>query len=168
MRGVIDALKFNDQFLLDEIEAVQIDIINIEADIADIQSDILVIESDIDDINDRMIRTGTASGAITIGDVLYAPSNGTVSRAVATAEASSYVIGIALQTVTNGNPVQYQVAGAVALTGVTAGDQYYLSANTAGSVVSTPDAVAGEYIVLVGRAPADGIMLIAPGSPILL
>lgn len=159
--NVIDRLKRND-------DAINAELATVIGDLTALEAIVVALGGDVDELQGAIFATGTTTTNVTAGDALYASANGSVGRAQANAEATSIVVGIALQTVTSGNPVRYQVCGSVALTGVTFGAEYYLSADTAGALVSTPDAVAGEYIVPVGRARANGILVIAPGPLVLL
>jgi hypothetical protein len=166
--NVIDRLKRNDDALNTELVALGLDVAQVISDLAALDAVVTALGTDVDELQGAIFATGTATTNVTTGDALYASANGSVARAQANAEATSIVVGIALETVTSGNPVRYQVCGSVALTGVTFGVEYYLSADTAGALVSTPDAIAGEYIVPVGRARANAILVIAPGPLVLL
>ena len=48
------------------------------------------------------------------------------------------------------------------------GDQYYLSAASAGDIVKTPPSSAGQYISRIGEAGSTGQLIIRVEPPILL
>lgn len=134
-----------------------------------LEQNIEVLVTDLGDLEDRIIRTGTAGAAVAAGEVVYASSNGGVSEAQANADATSRVAGIALNSAALGEDVIYQSAGVVTgLSGLTFNTFYYLSAVTPGLLVSTPDAVAGQYLVLVGLALTSTDLLLMPIAGILL
>jgi len=125
-------------------------------------------EADIIVLQDAIGHEGTSSGALTIGEALYAPSAGNIAKARANALTTSRVIGFASKTTTGAGVAEYQSVGIIPLTGVTAGTRYYLSAVTAGLIVSTPDAVAGQFLAAVGWGVDANLLLFIPHSPILL
>ena len=124
--------------------------------------------TDLGELEDVFVRTGEAAGAVSAGDVLYAPANGTVDQAQADAAGTSKIVGVAINAAALGENVIYYTAGVVPITGVVVDTLYYLSAVTPGAIVSTPDASAGEYIVPAGRGIETGQLLFLPGIRILL
>ena len=61
-----------------------------------------------------------------------------------------------------------KVAGIVATSGLNTGDQYFLSAASAGAIVETPPSTAGQYVTRVGEAGSTGQFIINADRPILL
>lgn len=116
---------------------------------------------------DSVFRTATAGSAISATQVVYASGNNAINKAQANALSTSRAVGIAPVAIANGAPGEYQLSGVVEVAGwgLTAGLVYYLSAVAAGGLVSTPDAVAGQYIVVIGKALATDklVLQIAPG-----
>lgn len=113
------------------------------------------------------------AGAIVIGTPVYSSANGTVDKARADVVATVNVIGLVADTsiasagtggiITNG--VLTASTGqwdAVASTsgGLTRNVIYYLSAATAGLLVSTAPSVAGQFVVRVGIAISTTELLI--------
>lgn len=119
-------------------------------------------------LKDAIGHEGTSGVALTAGQALYAPSAGNIALARANTLASSRVIGFASKTTTGAGVAEYQSAGIIPLTGVLAGVRYYLSAVTAGLIVSTPDAIAGQFLVQVGHGVDANLLLFVPHTPILL
>ena len=60
------------------------------------------------------------------------------------------------------------VAGAIANSGLDAGDEYYLSAASAGGIVKTPPSSAGQYVTRVGEAVNTAQLVIRIEPPMLL
>lgn len=95
----------------------------------------------------------TAGAALAAHDVVYVSAADTVSQAVASAPASSQVIGFAVGAAALSAAVQVQENGILnGFTGLTAGARYYLSGTTAGAVTNTIPAASGNTIVQVGYA----------------
>ena len=81
-------------------------------------------------------------------------SDGQVGKASA-ADGSlenAIVIGFANTTVTANGTVKVIIAGAIDLTGLDAGDLYFLSPTTAGAITLTPPSGAGQAVTRVGEA----------------
>ena len=107
---------------------------------------------------------------VTKGQILYSrASDGQVGKAIAsdTLDKAS-VAGVAETTKTAGQTVKVIVAGIVATSGLDLGDQYYLSAASAGAIVKTPPSSAGQYISRIGEAGSTGQLIIRIEPPILL
>lgn len=119
--------------------------------------------ADLGSLEDVFLRTGTAASPVGDGDILYAPSAGNVAPAQADAAGTSGVVGVALNDADTAEDVIYLVAGVdTTFSSLTAGSRYYLSADTPGAIVATPDAIAGEYIVPVGIALSATEFLLLP------
>ena len=108
---------------------------------------------------------------VTQGDVLYSrTSDGQVGKAVANDTLDKAVVaGIAETTVTAGSEVRVIVTGQVAVsTSIDAGDTYFLSASSPGSLTKTPPTTAGHYITLVGEAGTSNQLVLKINRPIQL
>ena len=78
------------------------------------------------------------------------------------------VAGVAETTKSTGQSVKVITAGIVATSGLNTGDQYFLSAASAGAIVETPPSTAGHYVTRVGEAGSTGQFIIKAEPPILL
>ena len=107
---------------------------------------------------------------VTQGDVLYArASDGQVGKAIANDTFDkALVAGVAETTKPAGQSVKVITAGIVATSGLNAGDQYFLSAASAGAIVETPPSTAGQYVTRVGEAGSTGQFIVNAERPILL
>ena len=107
---------------------------------------------------------------VTQGDVLYArTSDGQVGKAIANETFDkALVAGVAETTKSAGQSVKVITAGIVATSGLNFGDQYFLSAASAGAIVETPPSTAGQYVTRVGEAGSTGQFIINADRPILL
>ena len=56
----------------------------------------------------------------------------------------------------------------MATSGLNAGDQYFLSAASAGAIVETPPSTAGQYVTRIGEAGSTGQFIVNAERPILL
>lgn len=124
--------------------------------------------ADLSEVENVVVRQGTATAAVAAGHVLYAPSSGNVAPAQANTAARTRAIGVALNAASIGDNVVFVVCGAVSKSGLVAGTEYFLSAVSPGTIVSTPDASAGQYIASVGVALTNGVLIFLPKAPILL
>ena len=108
---------------------------------------------------------------VTQGDVLYSrTSDGQVGKAVANDTLDKAVVaGIAETTVTAGSEVRVIVTGQVAVsTSIDAGDTYFLSASSPGSLTKTPPTTAGHYVTLVGEAGTSNQLVLKIKRPVQL
>ena len=108
---------------------------------------------------------------VTQGDVLFArASDGQVGKAIANDTLDKAVVaGIAETTVTAGSEVRVIVTGQVAVsTSIDAGDMYFLSASSPGSLTKTLPTTAGHYITLVGEAGTSNQLVLKIKRPIQL
>lgn len=106
---------------------------------------------------------GIAGGTITAGMTVYKAADGTIVAAdadSATALART-PIGIALNSASAGQPVDYQTSGLI-IPGatMTAGVTYYQS-GTAGGICPLADVGASEYLCIVGIATSTTVLKIA-------
>ena len=108
--------------------------------------------------------------SVTQGDALYSrASDGQVGKAIASDTFDkACVAGVAETTKPAGQSVKVIVAGIVATAGLNAGDQYFLSAASAGAIVETPPSTAGQYVTRVGEAGSTGQFIVNAERPILL
>ena len=104
------------------------------------------------------------------GQALYArASDGQVGLAIANDTLDkALVAGVAETTKSQGQTVKVIVAGIIATSGLDFGDQYYLSAASAGAIVKTPPSSAGQYVSRIGEAGSTGQLIIRVEPPILL
>ena len=104
---------------------------------------------------DRIGFNATAFENVTAGDALFMrTADGQVGKASAangTLE-NAIVIGFANTTVTANGTVKVIVAGTITLSGLDAGDLYFLSPTTAGAITLTPPSSAGQAVTRVGEA----------------
>ena len=107
---------------------------------------------------------------VTQGQILYSrASDGQVGKAIASDTLDKAIVaGVAETTKTAGQTVKVIVAGIVATSGLDLGDQYYLSAASAGAIVETPPSSAGQYVTRVGEAGSTGQFIVNVERPILL
>ena len=104
------------------------------------------------------------------GQVLYSrASDGQVGKAIASDTLDkATVAGVAETSKSAGQSLKVIVAGIVATSGLDLGDQYHLSAASAGAIVKTPPSSAGQYISRIGEAGSTGQLIIRIEPPILL
>ena len=108
--------------------------------------------------------------AVNQGDALYMrQSDGKVGKAIANDTLDkAYVVGIADTTKASGEEVKVLVTGVEAMSGLDAGDHYFLSAAGAGAITTTAPTGAGNYVVRVGEATSAAEFAIQLEPPILL
>ena len=96
----------------------------------------------------------TALENLNQGDAVYSrASDGQIGKAIANDTLDkAFVAGFVETTVSQGQTARVIVAGAIANSGLDAGDEYYLSAASAGAIVKTPPSTAGQYVTRVGEA----------------
>lgn len=104
------------------------------------------------------------------GQALYArASDGKVGLAIANDTFDkANVIGFAQTSKLAGEQVRVLIVGVLAGSAYNAGDIYYLSANSAGSITTTPPSTAGQYVVRVGEAASTSEFIIQLEPPIEL
>ena len=113
----------------------------------------------------------TAFENVTEGDALYmSTSDCQVGKATAsdgTSEAAT-VVGFANATASANTTVKVIVVGLKTMTGLDAGDLYFLSPSTAGSITLTPPSSAGQAVVRLGEAATTTSLAIQIEPPIKL
>ena len=106
------------------------------------------------------------------GDAIYSrASDGKVGKAVANGTLDqATVAGFAETTKTAGQTVRVIVSGQVAAGTQTldAGDIFFLSASSAGSITKNPPTAAGQFLTLVGEAPNTSELIVRIKRPIQL
>ena len=113
----------------------------------------------------------TAFENVTEGDALYMrTSDGQVGKATAsdgTSEAAT-VVGFANATGAANTTVKVIVVGLKTISGLDAGDLYFLSPSTAGAITLTPPSNAGQAVVRLGEAATTTTLAIQIEPPIKL
>ena len=113
----------------------------------------------------------TAFDNVTEGDALYMrTSDGQVGKATAsdgTSEAAT-VVGFANATASANATVKVIVVGLKTMSGLDAGDLYFLSPSTAGAITLTPPSSAGQAVVRLGEAATTTTLAIQIEPPIKL
>jgi len=109
---------------------------------------------------------------ISQGDAVYSrASDGKVGKAIANGTVDqATVAGFAETTKTAGQTVRVIVSGQVAAGTQTldAGDLFFLSAASAGSITKTPPTTAGHFITFVGEAANTSELIVRIKRPIQL
>ncbi len=109
---------------------------------------------------------------ISQGDAVYSrASDGKVGKAIANGTVDqATVAGFAETTKTAGQTVRVIVSGQVAAGTQTldAGDLFFLSAASAGSIIKTPPTTAGHFLTLVGEAANTSELIVRIKRPIQL
>jgi len=113
----------------------------------------------------------TAFENVTEGDALFmrtadgqvgkaSAANGTLENAV--------VVGFANNSATTNGTVKVIVAGTIDLSGLDAGDLYFLSPTTAGAITLTPPSGSGQAVTRVGEAATTTKLATHIEAPVLL
>ena len=107
---------------------------------------------------------------VTQGDAVYSrAADGFIGKAIANDTFDkAKVAGFAETTETSGSQVRVIVRGIIATSGLNFGNEYFLSASSAGSITETPPTGAGNYLTRVGEAGSTGQFIIKIETPILL
>jgi hypothetical protein len=107
---------------------------------------------------------------ITQGEALYCrSSDGKVGKAIANSTVDKAVVaGFAQTTKLSGQTVNVIVRGLLATTGLNAGDEYYLSASSAGAITDTAPSSSGNYLTRVGESGTSTQLIIKLEPPILI
>jgi len=109
--------------------------------------------------------------AVSNKDWLYIrTSDGKVGKATAAVGSSEacQVIGLANADALLGATVKVVVVGVKDMTGLDAGDLYYLSPTTAGAMTTTPPSTGGQAVVRLGEASTTTKFAVQVEPPILL
>jgi hypothetical protein len=118
----------------------------------------------------RIGFNATTFEAVNQGEALYLrSSDGLAGKATASGTLDqAYVAGFADTSKNVGETVKILVTGIEAISGLDAGDHYFLSAGTPGSITTIPPNTAGQYVVRVGEAVSSSEFSIQLEPPILL
>jgi len=120
------------------------------------------------------VRVGfdaTTFEAVSDKDALYMRSaDGQVGKATAASGSSeaANVVGFADSTKGSGETVKVLVVGIKSMTGLDAGDLYYLSPTTAGAITTTAPSGSGQAVTRIGEAGTTTAFSIQIEPPILL
>ena len=115
--------------------------------------------------------TATAFEAVTEGDALFMrTSDGKVGKASAANGLleNASVIGFAQISALTDESLQVVVAGLKDISGLDAGDLFFLSPTTAGAITATPPSAAGQAVVRIGEAATATKLSIQIEPPIKL
>ena len=120
---------------------------------------------------DRIGFDATAFENVSGGDALFMrTSDGQVGKASAangTLE-NAVVVGFANNSAVTNGSVKVIVAGTIDISGLDAGDLYFLSPTTAGAVTLTPPSGSGQAVTRVGEAATTSKLATHIEAPILL
>ena len=120
---------------------------------------------------DRIGFNATAFENVTEGDaLLMRTADGQVGKASAangTLE-NAVVVGFANNSAVTNGSVKVIVAGTIDISGLDAGDLYFLSPTTAGAVTLTPPSGSGQAVTRVGEAATTSKLATHIEAPILL
>jgi len=112
------------------------------------------------------VTTGSAHGFV-VGDLLYL-NGATYTKAIATAANTAEVVGMVSRFVSS-LIFEITLSGEVSgLTGLTAGDVYFLSAATTGLATNVEPSVIGQVSVPIGVASTTTTMYVAPKRGVVL
>ena len=101
------------------------------------------------------VRTGTAGGTVSAGNAVILNSSGALIVGKADNSTTATVAGIALHDAVNGQPLAYQVGGALTIASVaTVGTVYVLSASASGAIAPWADLTSANRVSLLGVATA--------------
>jgi len=104
------------------------------------------------------------------GQALFSrASDGKVGRAIANDTFDkANVVGIAQTTKLSGELVRVLIVGLAPGTSLSAGAIYYLSAASAGALVTSPPSTAGQFVTRIGEAASASELIVQLEPPILL
>ncbi len=104
------------------------------------------------------------------GEALYCrASDGKVGKAIANDTFDkALVAGFAQTTKSTGQSVNVIVRGLLPTSGLDQGDEYYLSAASAGAITKTAPSTATQYLTRIGEAAGSTELIIKLEPPILL
>ena len=102
------------------------------------------------------------------GDAVFSrASDGKLGRAIANdTDDKARVVGFVETTVSAGNLVRCIVEGITPVSGLDAGDHYFLSASSAGAIVKTPPTSSGHFVTRVGEAATTTSLVVKTEPPI--
>lgn len=115
-------------------------------------ADIAVTGANVVPSTGAQLGQGTAGATITQGQWVYLDS-GTNTLKLADANASAAtaaVVGVALESVSSGQPLKYQYGGDITIGGTVAAGAVYVQSGTAGAMAPVADLVTGWYTTVLG------------------
>jgi hypothetical protein len=100
------------------------------------------------------IRAGIAGATITAGQPIYLDSTASnkAKPADADALATAAVVGIALNSASDGQPIDYATAGNVTYNSAFTVGQVYVASTNAGGIAPYADLGSGDYVTILGVA----------------
>ncbi len=118
---------------------------------------------------DSIFDEATAVQALALGDIVYLSSLGNVDLARANAIGTYKAIGVITTAGALGDTVEFQTQGIVGgFSGLTANTVYYLSESTAGAETAISPTIAGDYVVILGKAISATELLFLPSTVVRL
>tara|TARA_B100000614_G_C14193674_1_gene346745 strand:- start:65 stop:517 length:453 start_codon:yes stop_codon:yes gene_type:complete len=104
------------------------------------------------------------------GDAVFSrDSDGKLGKAIANdTQDKARVVGFVETTATAGSLVRCIVEGITPVTGLESGKKYFLSANSAGSIVKDPPINSGHFVTRVGQAATNASLIVKTEPPIEL
>lgn len=117
-------------------------------------------------------KTNNSGGTIEAGAPVYLDSSGEIVKARANSTTTAEVFGLAVEDISDSNSGGVATEGALTLatavwdaitggsSGLTPGTEYFLSAATAGRLVTTAPTTTGQQVTRVGIAESDDTMRI--------
>jgi len=127
--------------------------------------DLVVTAANVQPAADSVLKNFIAGATITAGQTLYVDANGKVQPCVATTQALSKCIGVAMNGGSAGQPIVVCIGGGFN-PGATAaiGTIYNASAN-AGGIAPAADAAAGNFTSMLGFGTAAGNIEMPQAGP---
>ena len=104
------------------------------------------------------------------GDAVFSrSSDGQLGKAIANdTQDKARVVGFVETTVSAGNLVRCIVEGITPVSGLDAGDHYFLSASSAGAITKTPPSSTGHFVTRVGEAATTASLVVKTEPPVEL
>jgi len=102
------------------------------------------------------------------GDAVFSrSSDGQLGKAIANdTQDKARVVGFVETTVSAGNLVRCIVEGITPVSGLDAGDHYFLSASSAGAITKTPPSSTGHFVTRVGEAATTASLVVKTEPPV--
>ena len=102
------------------------------------------------------------------GDAVFSrSSDGQLGKAIANdTQDKARVVGFEETTVSAGNLVRCIVEGITPVSGLDAGDHYFLSASSAGAITKTPPSSTGHFVTRVGEAATTASLVVKTEPPV--
>ena len=102
------------------------------------------------------------------GDAVFSrSSDGQLGKAIANdTQDKARVVGFVETTVSAGNLVRCIVEGITPVSGLDAGDHYFLSASSDGAITKTPPSSTGHFVTRVGEAATTASLVVKTEPPV--